>query len=92
MFIFPTLAFSQVEIPGKEPYRVRSVVIPATLSLAAGMAADTDPGRIGQQTCLFGATFAIGLTKRPTAKTVLINFGISGAAFLAGRGLREVVK
>lgn len=92
IFLFPSLAFSQVEMPGKEPYRVRSVVIPATLSLAAGMAADTDPGRIGQQTCLFGATFAIGLTKRPTVKTVLINFGISGAAFLAGRGIREVVK
>lgn len=92
MLLFPSIAFSQVEMPGKEPYRVRSVVIPATLSLAAGMAANTDPGRIGQQTCLFGATFAIGLTKKPTVKTVLINFGISGAAFLAGRGLREVVK
>ena len=92
-FLFPALMYSQAAIPPeKPPYRVQSVIIPATLSLCAGMSADTDAGRIGQQTCLFGATFTIGLTKRPTAKTVLINFGISGAAFLAGRGIREIVK
>lgn len=91
-FLFPALAYSQAVPPEKEPYRVRSVIIPATLSLCAGMSADTDTGRIGQQTCLFGATFTIGLMKRPTAKTVLINFGISGVAFLAGRGIREIIK
>ena len=92
-FLFPALAYSQATTQAERPtYQVKSVIIPAALSLCAGMSADTDAGRIGQQTCLFGATFTIGLTKRPTAKSVLINFGISGVSFLAGRGIREIIK
>ena len=74
----------------KKAYRPKSAIFPAAFGVLAGVAPNTSWGRAVKDGSLYGCAISITIGQRKPIEHYFFNACISGAGFLAGRGIRAI--
>ena len=74
----------------KKAYKPKSAIFPAAFGVLAGAAPDTDWGRAIKDGSLYGCAISITIGERKPVEHYFFNACVSGAGFLAGRGIRAI--
>lgn len=103
LLLIPAFGFSQMRTslsvnPFAEPkqefekkaYKVKSAILPAAFGVLAGIAPNTSWGRAVKDGSLYGCAISITIGQRKPIEHYFFNACISGAGFLAGRGIRAI--